>query len=160
MIKRYDSYGANAMSTAPTMPHRSLSLSAAIAGWWHNWIGNRASLAELDKLGPDAMKQIARDVGVDASDVRALAGKWPDSADLLARRMAALHLDPQQLSRTQPAVSNDLKTHCSLCNTKRRCESDLDDGGVDPIWRHYCPNSATLMALTAEPKGPKNDRQP
>ena len=135
------------MATLSTTPRRSLI--AAVARWWHNWNGNRASSAELDNLGPDELKHIARDAGVDTQELRALAGKWPESADLLAQRMKVLHLDPEEIAHTQPGVSNDLKKLCSLCDAKRRCEYDLTRGAVNPIWRHYYPNATTLMALIA-----------
>ena len=136
------------MATSSTTPRRSLI--AAVARWWRNWNGNRVSSAELDNLGPDELKHIACDAGVDTQELRALAGKWPESADLLAQRMKALHLDPEEIAHTQPGVSNDLKKLCSLCDAKRRCEHDLTGGAVNPIWRHYCPNVTTLMALNAE----------
>ncbi len=145
-------------SPDPTSPRSCFSFGSTIAHWWRNWTGNRAGLAELNQLEPGAIRQIAADVGVNTSDVRALAGKWPDSADLLLRRMSALHIDPQQLNRTQPGVTNDLKKQCSLCGAKRRCERDLDNGPVNSVWRQYCPNSTTLTALTADSKAPKNDR--
>jgi hypothetical protein len=61
--------------------------------------------------------------------------------------MAALHLDPAEIARTDRAASGDMTRLCSLCGEKRQCEHDLDRGTVDPRWRRYCPNSQTLMAL-------------
>lgn len=147
------------MTSVHPIPRPFFSFGSAIAHWWRNWTGNRAGLADLNHLEPDAIRRIAADVGVNASDLRALAGKWPDSADLLLRRMATLHIDPQQLDRAQPGVTNDLKKSCSLCDAKRRCERDLDARAVDPVWRRYCPNSTTLTALIAEPKAPKDDKR-
>jgi hypothetical protein len=130
------------------------SFGSAVARWWRNWTGNRAGLSDLNQFYPDSIDRIASEVGVNASEMRTLAGKWPDSADLLSRRMASLHLDPQHLNRTEPAVTNDLKRLCSLCAAKRRCENDLDTKAVDPVWRQYCPNTTTLTALIAGSKEP------
>jgi uncharacterized protein YjiS (DUF1127 family) len=120
-----------------------------MARWWKNWRGNGAGRAELDRLDPREVANIARDIGASSSELRALAGKWPDSADLLTRRMAALHLDPFDIAGSQPAVSRDLNKLCSLCGEKRQCEYDLDRGALDPRWLRYCPNSQILMALIA-----------
>ena len=63
------------------------------------------------------------DIGSILQELRPLAGKWPESANLLSRRMAALQLDPSEIARSQPAVSNDLKRLCSLCVSKGRCDA-------------------------------------
>lgn len=117
--------------------------------WWRNWIGNRSARAEMDRLGSRELGIIAQDVGASKAELRALAGRWPDSADLLARRMAWLRLDPAEIARTDPAVSRDMNKLCSLCGSKRQCEHDLDRATINPSWRRYCPNFQTLAALVA-----------
>jgi len=126
------------------------TLVAKIARWWRNWWGNRAGVAELDNFDRNELKHISRDIGASTEELRALAGKWPESADLLTRRMAALQLDPLATARSQPAVSNDLKKLCSLCVSKGRCEHDLAEGAINSDWREYCPNATTLTALSAQ----------
>jgi len=126
------------------------SLISDVAQWWRNWWGNRAGMSELDKLDREEMKHIARDVGTSTEELQALAGKWPDSADLLARRMATLQLDPLGIARSQPAVSNDLKKLCSLCMSKGECTHDLDNGAINSNWQEYCPNTSTLKALSVQ----------
>jgi hypothetical protein len=64
------------------------TLFSDVTRWWRNLWGNRTGISELDKLDWDEMKHIARDVGTSTEELQALAGKWPDSADLLTRRMA------------------------------------------------------------------------
>lgn len=123
---------------------------ATIAQWWRNWWGNRAGMAELGSCSPDELQRLARDVGVNPQELRSLAGKWPESADLLTRRMAALQLDPLAIARSQPAVSNDLKKLCSLCVSKGQCTHDLAGGAINSDWRKYCPNTTTLMALSKQ----------
>ncbi len=120
------------------------------ANWWRNWLGNWRGWSEVDSLDPEQMRSIARDVGASRDELRTLAGKWPDSAAPLARRMTALGLDAADIARSQPAVSRDLNKSCSLCGEKRQCEHDLASGTVRPTWRQYCPNSGTLLALVSQ----------
>ena len=125
------------------------SFVAAIAQWWRNWRGNRAAVAELSDHSSEELRQLASDIGVNLEDIRPLAGKWPDSADLLTRRMATLQLDPVAIAQSQPAVSNDLRKLCSLCVAKGRCAHDFARGANNSNWQEYCPNTATLKALSA-----------
>src|SRR5262245_44252082 len=123
----------------------------AIAQWWRDWLGARANVASLDRCGADEADRIAHDVGVTASELRALAGKWPDSADLLLNdRLAALHLDRTEIRRTEPQVLADLQRVCSMCTSERACRRDLEQSPHDSVWREYCPNVVTLDALAAE----------
>jgi uncharacterized protein YjiS (DUF1127 family) len=140
-----------------TQTSRRVQTQSRLARWWKNWVGNRAGRAELDRLDTRDVESIARDVGSSTDDLRALAGKWPDSADLLTRRLATLHLNPTEVARTEPVLSRDMSRLCSLCGEKRQCEHDLDRGAVDPRWRRYCPNSQTLMALIEGRQRPKKE---
>lgn len=134
------------------------SFLSALGQWWRNWRESRAHVAELSAFTPRELHDVARDTGVTTDELRALAGKWPDSADLLIRRMAVLGLDPAEVNRVEPATSNDLKKLCSLCGSKRRCERDLAKHPKDLVWTEYCLNTMTLAALREEklcPKGPQ-----
>jgi hypothetical protein len=126
------------------------SFIAAIGQWWRNWNGNRAGRAEIENFCPDELQRIATDVGANPQELRSLAGKWPESTNLLSQRMAVLHLDADEVARSQPAVSNDLKKLCSLCVSKGWCAHDLAKGAINPDWREYCPNTTTLLALSAQ----------
>jgi hypothetical protein len=95
--------------------------------------------------------RIAHDVGVGgAAELRVLAGKWPDSADLLSRRMRQIRLDAAKIVRVEPQVVRDLERVCTLCASKRRCIRDLAKGQSDSSWQAYCPNTMTLRALGAD----------
>jgi uncharacterized protein YjiS (DUF1127 family) len=124
-----------------------------IARWWRGWMARRSAVAELDSFDTRDVTQLAHDVGVSPSDLRTLAGRWPDSADLLRRRMAAVGLDEQEIVRSAPQVLRDLDRVCSECADKSRCRHDLDDNGGNPAWRDYCPNVSTLDALETEHEG-------
>jgi hypothetical protein len=105
----------------------------------------RTSICEVAHLNPQDATSIAHDLGVSASDLRALAAKDANSADLLARRMATVGLDPK---RVDPAVMRDLQRCCSLCRDKGLCIHELEDRPREPMWPAYCPNQQTLAALT------------
>ena len=52
--------------------------------------------------------QIAKDLGVPASELRKLTAKGPAAADLMKRMLIALRVDPHALVNTNPAVMRDL----------------------------------------------------
>ena len=122
----------------------------AIARWWRRWTARRSAVAELDRFDAGGLKHLAQDVGVTPADLRTLAGRWPDSADLLHRRMAALGLDEDQIARQEPQALRDLQRVCSECADSIRCRHDFDRGAGDEAWRGYCPNVSTLDALGTE----------
>lgn len=132
---------------------RSSAVRGGVVGWWRRWRQRAAGLAELELLSTEA-ERVARDSGVGLSDLRVLAGKWPDAAHLAERRMATLGLDAAQVRETQPAVMRDLQRVCSLCANKRVCEHDLDSGAANAAWREYCPNEGTLEALRSPSSTP------
>jgi uncharacterized protein YjiS (DUF1127 family) len=112
-----------------------------IVGWWRNWNRRRRNIAELDW-------RLARDLAVSSSELRVLAGKWPD--DLLSRRLEHLDFDAAELARREPQVMRDLERVCTLCGSKRRCRHDLAENPYYSRWVEYCPNATTLSALIAE----------
>jgi hypothetical protein len=151
--------GAKGIDMAHSACLQLRSIFADIGRWWRGWLGNRQALAELQSCSRDELRQIASDFGTTADELRALAAKWPDSANLLGRRMAALEIDPDEIARRYPAVANDLKRLCSLCQSKGECEHDLDRDPGDPRWREYCPNASTLTALRKEPLAQSRQRE-
>jgi hypothetical protein len=56
-----------------SMPHQNQGLLGAIGAWWQGRQKSRTAPANSD-----------------APRLRTLAGKWPDSADLLSHHLAAL----------------------------------------------------------------------
>ncbi len=129
---------------------KSWSPTKAVLQWWRDWIRKGPAL-ELKCCGEDEVERMAKDIGLSASELRRLANLGPDSADLLLRRMAALDLDRNEVSRTEPRTFQDLQRVCTMCNSHRRCKRDLAGDSADPAWQDYCPNAATLMALNALP---------
>lgn len=118
------------------------------AKWWRNWTARDAALGELGCCDCDETAHIARDVGVSVSELRTLAGRWPDAPNLLERRLAGSGLSVEGIAHSE--VVRDLQRVCGQCDAGARCERDLDKDEHERVWRDYCPNVATLDALRTE----------
>ncbi len=75
--------------------------------------------------------------------------------ELLRRRAMTLHLDMNELGRSEPLVLRELERSCAMCLSRGSCVLDLaQEFGRDPAqpaneeWRDYCPNAAMLKALS------------
>ncbi len=120
---------------------------------WHtltDWVTGRspswgACCGELE------IERIARDVRMTPAELRAVAKRGPEAANLLLERMAALDLEPAEVGQVGPQTFRDLQRVCSLCESKRRCARDLAQDAAGPQWQDYCPNAQTLMALDVLP---------
>lgn len=122
----------------------------AFVQWWRERLA-AGSDAEL-KYFPDAeVERIAQEAGVSAGELRMLASKGPQSAELLLQRMAALDLDQKEVARIEPQVFHDLQRVCTMCESHGRCIRDLKRDPADPAWKSYCPNVDTLLDLDALP---------
>jgi hypothetical protein len=126
------------------------ALLETIGNWWRNFMHSRAAAAEIDQLDGAELSRVASDVGLNGPELRTLAGKWPDAADLLSQRLAAMEIDEATVARAEPAVLRDMQRVCSMCSEKPHCGHDIDRDPSDPEWRDYCPNVETLEALDAE----------
>ena len=136
--------------SASTSRSESRSFIEAIMQWCRNW--NRAdSVFELSCCAEAEIERMARDIGMSAAELRAVASHGPESADLLLRRMTALDLSPTEVSEVGPRTFSDLQRTCTMCESKRRCARDLARDSAIPAWKDYCPNAATLMALDELP---------
>lgn len=117
---------------------------------WRDWQRRRRTMAEIDCCGRDQIERLAHDVGVTGADLCALAGKWPDSTNLLSQRLEQINLDAGSIVQAEPYVLRDLQRGCTLCASKRKCGRDLAGKSSDSAWEEYCPNASTLHALIAE----------
>jgi hypothetical protein len=97
------------------------------------------------------IERMARDVRMSVSELRALAKKGPEAADLLLRRMAALDLDPKEVALLEPAAFRDMQRVCTMCKSHRRCAWDFARRAPVSTWERYCPNTSTLEALDGMP---------
>jgi hypothetical protein len=134
--------------------HQMLSLSKAISKRWSEWVKRQRALSELSELkcyAEEEIERIGNDAGVSAAEIHKLVSHGPDAANLLLRRMAALDLDRNEVSRLEPQVYQDLRKNCALCDSRRRCARDFTRDLSNPIWEQYCPNAGTLLALNVLP---------
>jgi uncharacterized protein YjiS (DUF1127 family) len=118
--------------------------------WWQDWIKRRSAVVQLGCCDRAEVKRMAHDIGVSSEELYALAGKWPDSTDLLFRRIDESKLDATEIKKSEPQVMRDLERVCTLCASKRKCSHDLAARPSDPAWQTYCPNATTLKSLVAE----------
>jgi hypothetical protein len=87
-----------------------------------------------------------------ALDLRALARRGPEEANLLPRRLAELGLDPDEIARLEPVLFRELHWHCTMCDSKGECSVDLaGDAPTWPersdAWHGYCRNAEALRLL-------------
>lgn len=124
-------------------------LLGAFAQWWQQWIGARATeLLEVPRLGAGEGEYLTHDVDMSGSAFRATGWRWPNEANLLARRTVALDLDPYELALSEPASTRHLQSKCSLCDSRGRCLQDFERETSED-WREYCPNASLLDMLSA-----------
>jgi hypothetical protein len=127
----------------------------ALARKWRIWQRRRAAIAELAHCGSAERQRIANDIGMNEDELCVLAGRWPDTIDLLRQRIDQLKLNSAHGVQFEPEVMRDLQRTCALCMSKRRCTHDFAKRPNDPVWQEYCPNAMTFSALLAEAgKGP------
>jgi hypothetical protein len=129
---------------------------SAFAQAWRQWSGIRAAeLLEVARLGVGDLEYLTHDVGFAGFDLRQPVRRGPNEANLLARRMAALDLDPYELAIGEPALVGHLQRRCMLCESWPRCLQDLARNPIGSAWRdrqewlEYCPNASTLEMLSA-----------
>ena len=96
------------------------SFLQSMFGWCRSWFKPRSE-SDFGCCAEAEIERMANDLRMTASELRAMASKGPRAADLLARRMAALDLDPKEVSRLEPAAFHDLQRVCSMCAAHRRC---------------------------------------
>jgi hypothetical protein len=131
------------------------SVLGAFAQGCRRWIGTRAAeLLEVARLGAGEVGYLTHDAGLSGSDLHPVAGHHPIDADLLARRMVALALDPYEVALCEPALVRYLQRRCSLCESRGRCLRDLARESTGSVrqdrheWQEYCPNTSTLEMLS------------
>lgn len=62
------------------------------ARWWRNWKRARGDVFDLENCSEHEFKDVARRLNISAAELRWIASYDPDRAELLRRRMVALHL--------------------------------------------------------------------
>jgi hypothetical protein len=127
----------------------------AIASWINKYRHMTETHDAFGQCSPEDVSQIAKDLGVSTNELRTLAAKQPGAGDLVEKMLLSLHVDPQALASTQPAVMRDLKRLCVMCGEKSRCTHELKDGTADGHFQEFCPNAFTLDALFKMEQSPR-----
>ena len=115
-----------------------------LLGHLRDWWRARNELASIDQ---HELGRIAGELGMTTKDLKDLAARGPDSANLLYERMHALGISRADVERAAHNLMRDLERTCACCNEKGICEKDLSKRPDDPGWKHYCPNAITLESL-------------
>lgn len=135
---------------APAQGSKSQSTLRSMLAWCRTRFKG-SSESDFGCCAEAEIERMARDLRMSTSELRAVAKKGPEAADLLLRRMAALDLDPKEVVRFEPATFRDLQRVCTMCKSHRQCASDFAHGAPVSTWESYCPNTGTLAALSAMP---------
>jgi hypothetical protein len=98
-----------------------------------------------------------RDVGrrADAAGIAVSSTPSSDKTDLLRLRMEILHIDGNELARSDPVRLGELGRICAKCADREACEVDLAHPSADVAWgewRDYCPNAIKLNELRIRSK--------
>lgn len=123
------------------------SFSGAISQLWRNFRRNRSPSSDLSCCAKNEVERIAKDLGMSAVELRALASRNSHFTDLLARRLAALGLDTKEIIEAEPGTLQDLQRLCTMCDSHKQCRKDLDRDPTSEDWEEYCPNVGTLKML-------------
>ena len=73
--------------------------------------------------------------------------EWWDHS-LLLERMNFLHIDTDELVRTDPIMFRRLALECWRCTSKKECRQELAEGSASEAWKDYCPNASTLSTIS------------
>ncbi len=119
----------------------------AIANWVNKYRSHIGNGDAFGRCSPDEVKQIAKELGMSPAELRRVARKGPDAADLLQKMLVALNVDPEVLTKSNPAVMRDLQRLCISCSRKSRCQHELAVGTAAEHFHEFCPNAFTLDAL-------------
>jgi hypothetical protein len=114
-------------------------------------MSRRCAVKELANCPPSEFRRFALDAGLGDDDLRQLCSRGP--SDLLSQRLQLLRLDPEYVRHAAPRTHRDLVRICAYCRSARRCARDLARGDVQAGMDTYCPNGATIDALTASADG-------
>jgi hypothetical protein len=127
---------------------------SAIADWVNQHRSESRRDSAFGRCSPDEVRQIAKELGISANELREVADKGPRAADLLTKMLVALDLDPAVLAKADPATLRDMQRLCSACEQKGRCEREFAAGKAAAHFHDFCPNAFTIDALLEQTQPP------
>ena len=128
----------------------------AVANWINRYRDTLNRHYEFEKISPDQVMAMAKDIGITPTQLRELASKRPGAADLLKKLFVALDIDPKKLESIDVRIARDMHWLCATCNNKTRCKHELAAGTAAENFREFCPNAIHLGVLF-DPKTEDHD---
>jgi hypothetical protein len=139
-----------------TMNASRKSRIETLQGWMHSWWSERKEISrelrEIELMGDEGVKAIARDCGIEPRSLAELIRLGPNAADELPLLMKALNIDPDAVHFEEPSLYRNLRQSCALCVEKDACQHALKDGTASEEYQHFCHNADTLSELRARPE--------
>lgn len=124
------------------------STMCRVLDWWNATRDRWAGMAQLRAMPADELERVAADFGMSSAELLEASERPGGTLELLERRLAGLHLDPEEIWKLSPMLLRDLQRTCSKCSERSRCRSDMAVSPLAPGWESYCPNSGTLRTLS------------
>ncbi len=110
------------------------------------WMSHQRDRTALGLARDDEFDQLARDLGLNAAELRDLTSAISDPIQL-PEMLRALDIDESSLRRTRPALLGALQRRCTECAVVARCRYSLDQHVAADDYEQYCPNAAALTAF-------------
>jgi hypothetical protein len=124
-----------------TEPHEGL-LTRLLA-----WLETSLAGNELERMSADDVRNLAHDIGLDASELVRLAAGESDAARLLYARLEQLGFTMAEIEAEGAGSARDMERACGLCAERGLCEHDLRERPESPAWRKICPNNWTFEVM-------------
>ena len=121
-----------------------------LVDFYKRWKERRTLHQDLNALGQDGRRALARDLCVPEDVLNHLPVARARAGQELPRLMGALSLDPKEVERRHWAVMRDMSVTCISCTNSSRCRRDLERGRARSTFERNCPNAATLNELRRE----------
>ncbi|RST84989.1 hypothetical protein EJC49_18085 [Aquibium carbonis] len=119
-------------------------LLESIARRWRNHRDAVVSLREIDGMDPALAAEIAAEAGLSVRDLRDVISHGVGANRLMRRMMAAYGIDAGDVDRQAPGMLRDIALLCSRCQSKGRCEEELEAGTARENAPGFCPNADTF----------------
>lgn len=116
----------------------------AVRQWLRERRRQGRDLAFLERATGEEMQLLRAHVRRSREDLRWLAGRDPECAELLCHMTEAIGLD---LQRIRADMLRRLRRGCANCGAKLRCADELARHRAGERFREYCPNYQDLRAL-------------
>ena len=112
------------------------------------WVGRQKVANPVFEVGCRSTQAAGNDFGAPPDQLRELASRIPNAAELLQKMLVALRIDPETLVDSDPLVLAELQRLCTACTDEKRCRHETGNGTAAKHFREFCPNAVTLDSLS------------